>query len=258
MVYVTHHGNNRRTRDEVVLVVLYLGDCLLHLSADIFGLESELLSHEVDGLGIQTLVDRHHDTYAHECSDHLVYRYVHHRSQFRNSHKLGQLQCLALLLLLATLLIHLFLSSLTLLLTILGTLLVLALLACESCKRLLYLACYVLVVHLSRLLLSASAILLLVLAASATVASGVGVLATLSARLVGSSIDVYAHLVDAFALLLVAALLLRLLLALLTLLFLRLLLGACALVERVEVDLAEYVHLRCVEHLLLALGGEQC
>ena len=57
MVYMTHYGNNRSTRNKIILVILYLSDCLLHLSADIFGLESELLCYEVDGLGIQTLVD---------------------------------------------------------------------------------------------------------------------------------------------------------------------------------------------------------
>ena len=57
MVYMTHYGNNRSTRNKIILVILHLSDSLLHLSADIFGLESELLCYEVDGLGIQTLVD---------------------------------------------------------------------------------------------------------------------------------------------------------------------------------------------------------
>ena len=62
VVDVSHDGNNRSTRHKVVLVVLLFTDSLLHLSAHIFGLESELVGNEVDGLGIESLVDGNHDT----------------------------------------------------------------------------------------------------------------------------------------------------------------------------------------------------
>ena len=257
VVYVAHHGYDRSARNEVVLVVLHLGDSLLHLCTYVFCLEVELLSHEVDGLGVETLVDRHHDAHAHERTNHLVHAHVHHRSELRYGNELGQLQCLALLVLLAQLLVYLLLSSLALLLTILRALLVLVLLVCEACKCLLYLACYVLVVHLSGLLLSAAvAVLLLVLVACAGIAATVLLATIASVGLVRRSVDVHAHLVDAFAFLLVAALLLSLVLTLLALLLLRLLLRTGALVESREVYLAQHVHLWCVEHLLLALGCE--
>ena len=100
----------------------------LHLCAHIFGLETELFGDEVDGLCIESLVDGNHYSHAHERTDDLVYRHVHHVGELGNRHELGELQCLALLLLLATLLVHLLLGSLALLLTVLGSLLVLVLL----------------------------------------------------------------------------------------------------------------------------------
>ena len=63
MVDMTHHRNDWSTWDEVVLIILLLADGLLYLCADIFGLESELISNKVDGLCIESLVDRYHDTY---------------------------------------------------------------------------------------------------------------------------------------------------------------------------------------------------
>ena len=57
MVDVSHYGNDWCTRHEVVLVVLHLCDGFLHFCADIFCLEAELLSYEVDGLGVEALVD---------------------------------------------------------------------------------------------------------------------------------------------------------------------------------------------------------
>ena len=93
---MSHDGNNRGAWNEVVLVVLGFLYSLAHLGTDIFGGESKLVGNEIDGLGIETLVDRHHNTHAHASADNLVDRHIHHCGKFADSHKLGELQCLAL------------------------------------------------------------------------------------------------------------------------------------------------------------------
>ena len=57
MVNVSHDGDNRCAWQEIVFIVLLLGDGFRHLCTYIFGLEIKFLSHKVDGFGIQTLVD---------------------------------------------------------------------------------------------------------------------------------------------------------------------------------------------------------
>ena len=52
MVYMAHHGNDRRTGNQVVLVILFFADRLLYLRADIFGGKAKFLGHHVDGLGV--------------------------------------------------------------------------------------------------------------------------------------------------------------------------------------------------------------
>ena len=81
MVDMTHDGHNRRTRHEFALVVLLLADSLLHLSTDILGLETKLVSYQVDGLSIETLVDRSHHADAHQRRDDLVDTHIHHRGK---------------------------------------------------------------------------------------------------------------------------------------------------------------------------------
>ena len=158
---MTHYRNDGRARQKVVLVVLGLGDGFLHLSAHIFGLEAELLGYEVDGLGVQTLVDGHHDAHAHKGSDDLVDGDVHHVGKFAHGDIFRQLEHLALLALLKTLLIELLLHSLALLLAVFGALLVLVLLVGEPCERLLNLTCDVLLVHLDGLVVTVLVLLFL-------------------------------------------------------------------------------------------------
>ena len=105
MVYVTHHGYDWSTWNQVVLIILFLAHCLLNLGTHVFGLETELLSHHVDGFSIQTLVDRNHDTYTHQSRDNLSNADVHHRSQLANGNELSELQGLAFLLLLTSLIL---------------------------------------------------------------------------------------------------------------------------------------------------------
>ena len=161
MVYVSHHGNDRSTWQQIVLIVRLLIDSLRNLGTNVFCLEAELLSNEVDGLCIETLVDRHHDADAHTGTDDLVYRDVHHVGKFADGNELRKLQYLALCLLLGALLLEMFLGGVALLLAVFGSLLVLSL-AGEARKRLLYLTCYILLTHFCRLLSAALAVLLLV------------------------------------------------------------------------------------------------
>ena len=81
MVYMTHHRHNWSAIQQIVLVVLLFSDSVLHLCTDIFGRKAELLSHDIDGLGIQTLVDTHHDTNRHTGTDDLVHADIHHGSE---------------------------------------------------------------------------------------------------------------------------------------------------------------------------------
>ena len=92
VVDMTHDGDNRGAAHQVVLVILLFGDGILHLCRDVFCGKAELLSHNVDGLSIQALVDRHHDTDAHTGSDNLIDTYIHHRCQLRDSYEFCQLQ----------------------------------------------------------------------------------------------------------------------------------------------------------------------
>ena len=253
MVYVSHDRHDRSAGHEIALVVLLLANSLLHFGADILRLESELISHEVDGLRIESLVDRGHDTNAHQCADELVDGNIHHGSQLRHRNKLGELQHLALLALLTCLCVELLLHSLTLFLTILGTALVVVLLAGQTSQRLLYLTCYILLVHLKRLL---AAVVLLLALLIVIVVAGIVVAAVVSVAVVllSDGVDVHALLVDALTLLAVSSVgtVLSLGLTLLSALLLRLLTGSCALVDGREVNLTQDVHLGGIENLPLA------
>ena len=254
-------GDDGRARHEVVLVVLLLADGGAHLCAHVLGLEAELLGHEVDGLGVEPLVDRHHDADAHAGADDLVDRHVHHGGQLAHGDELGELERLAACLLFEPLLVEAFLHGVALLAAVLGSFLVLVL-AREACQGLLYLACHVLLAHFHGLVYGA------VLAFLALAWGGLllwGLLRGLPAFLLLAApvlalacggLDVNALLAYAHAFLALASLVLcgGLFLALLAPLFLRLFLWAGALVDGVEVDLAYHVELR--RQPLLGLQGE--
>ena len=252
VIDMSHYSDNGRTRNEIVLIVLLLADGLLHFSGDIFGLESELVGDQIDGLGVEALVDGHHNADRHERGDDLSHIDVHHRSQLTHRHKLGQFQRLALCALSREFLVETLLHGLTLLLTILGALLVERGLVGQTSQRLFNLTCNIFLVHLQRFLIATAILLFLGVLLSRLVDR-------LLHGLVGFGIDVNTLLTNAhtlFALALLLTLLLGLLLALLALLLLRLLLGTSALVEGVEVDLSLYLQLRSVHDLLLALQLE--
>ena len=260
VVDMSHHGHDGRAAHQVVLVVILLGDGVLHLGTYIFCGESELVGHNIDGLSVESLVDAHHDANRHTGADDLVHTHVHHRGQLRDGHKLSQLEHLALCCLGGHLLAHALLHSLALLLTVFGAFLVLALRG-QACQCLFHLACHILLVHLQRLLVALLLVLLVV-------AAGIGIAAlvvlTSEVAVLAGSLDVDTLAANARALLfllVVAAIVVAstglgsLLLALFAALLLRFLLRTGALVQCVEVDLTLYLQLRgIVQHLLLVLG----
>ena len=92
MIHVSHHGHDRRTRCQIFFPVLFFMNRLDHLSTYIFGLKTEFFRNDIDRLGIETLIDRHHHTDTHTGSDNLVHLNIHHRSQIVCRNKLRQLQ----------------------------------------------------------------------------------------------------------------------------------------------------------------------
>ena len=163
MVYVTHHGNDWSTGNQICLIILLLDYSLANFGTYIFCLETILLGNDVDSLGIQTLVDADHDTDAHTSTDNAGNRYVHHGSQFVGSNELGELQHLVVCHFVHHLLFHLFADCLTLFTTILGTLAHLVVLRGETSQCLANLLCNLFFANLYRLWLLLGLILLLVL-----------------------------------------------------------------------------------------------
>ena len=80
MVDVPHHGDNRWTADEVCFIIhfVFLSHRFDDFSTDEVGLVAKLLSDHIDGLCIQTHIDRHHQPNAHAGSDDLGDGDVHH------------------------------------------------------------------------------------------------------------------------------------------------------------------------------------
>ena len=78
MVNVSHDSDDWGAELKVCLVVDLLGYSVLYLGRYILGREAELLCHHVDCLCVETLVDRHHDTYGHKRADELGDRDIHH------------------------------------------------------------------------------------------------------------------------------------------------------------------------------------
>ena len=171
MVYMPHDGHNRGARHQVFLIVFLFIHRFGNFRTDILRLETELLGHQVDGLGIQTLVDRHHDADAHASPDDLRYRDVHHHGQFVRGNEFGKFQHLAFCCLFFELFFHGSPGILPLFLTVFGSLSGFALVR-QASQRLFYLLSYVLVRYLrldDRLL---AVLVLVMFAASLTVRPG--------------------------------------------------------------------------------------
>ena len=268
MVHMTHHGHDGCAGHQVFLIVLYLCHGLAHLGTHILSGESELLGHQIDSLGIHALIDADHDTDAHTCGDNLCHRHIHHGGQLIGSHKLCQLEHLALSCLCFHFVLHTLTDGIALLTTILGTLAHLATLVGQACQGLSYLLCYFLVAHLGLYGQRLALVLLFVLILTTSVLlSGVVVstalaLAIMLLHLAGYGIYIHALLAYAYAFLAVASSRSILticcsmiaLVTLTTLLFTALLAGTRAGVDGREVYLAQ--HLRgCQSGCVQAIGS---
>ena len=97
VVDVSHHGHHRRTRHEVLLAVLLGVDRLLYLDGHELDLEPELLGHDDQSLGVEPLVDRHHQSEIHAGRYDVGHRHVHHRRQLADRNEFGHFQHVLLL-----------------------------------------------------------------------------------------------------------------------------------------------------------------
>ena len=294
VVHVAHHGDDGGARFQVFLVVLFLYNCLRHFRADVFGLESKLIGNQVDGLGIEALVDGDHDAHAHAGGDDLRHGDVHHACQLVRRHEFRQLQGLAFCHFHVFQLVHAVGCLVAFLLAVLGAF-VLSF-GGEACQSLFHLLCHVFLAHflLDDGFLEA-VFVLLPAARRGLVSSALLAAARLvaSALVAGSVVDVHLLFVDADTFLLIVVVgIVRLsvfaayllddgflhlpllvlaetlfLFAFLALFLFRFLLGARGLVQGGEVDLPDDVNLgrqSCRMNLedlffflLLHLGGRR-
>ena len=139
MVNVSHHRYDRRTGYPILLVIIFLisVDRLDNIRAYIFSLITELLSHNIDRLRIQALIDRNHKADAHASTDNLRYRYVHHVRQVVGRNELGQLQYLAFQFFLFHQLVLTFHSGVTFITTVFSPLIILIILVGQASQSLL-------------------------------------------------------------------------------------------------------------------------
>ena len=139
MVNVSHHRYDRRTGYPILLVIIFLisVDRLDNIRAYIFSLITELLSHDIDRLRIQALIDRNHKADAHASTDNLRYRYVHHVRQVVGRNELGQLQYLAFQFFLFHQLVLTFHSGVTFITTVFSPLIILIILVGQASQSLL-------------------------------------------------------------------------------------------------------------------------
>ena len=122
VVDMTHYRDDRRTGYEIFLAVCLLLKFLGNLSGDEFHLVAELLGNQHESLGIETLVDGHHETKTHTSSDDLDYRsVVHQGGKVVDRYELGHFEDLVLRSLLHHLVLGPECGSLSLLLAVLGS-----------------------------------------------------------------------------------------------------------------------------------------
>ena len=122
VVNVTHHGNDRRTGNEILFAVLLLFEFFGNLGSDKLNLIAELFGNKHESLGIETLVDGNHKTKTHTSSDNLHHRGVVHKgSEVVYGYEFGHFEDLVLRSLLHHLILGLECGSLSLLLAVLGS-----------------------------------------------------------------------------------------------------------------------------------------
>ena len=99
VIDVSHDGDDRATGFHILLVDHFISvNLFYHVCGDVLGGETELLGYEVDGLGVEALVDGDEKAEGHTRSDDLIHRHVHHHSQVVRGHKLREFQHFGLLL----------------------------------------------------------------------------------------------------------------------------------------------------------------
>ena len=275
MVYVTHYRYDRSAMFQILFGIFFLYDSLCHFRTYIFCFEAEFFRHQIDCLGIQTLVNGNHHTDAHTSSDDLRNRNVHHACQLVGCHEFRQLQYFAFRHFLVFQLLHTVGHHVTFFLTVFRSLILTF--GGQASQSFLYLLCYILFTYLlfDNRLFEAVFILiltgLLVIATLLTSTFRAIVSATLE---IGRIVDVHFFLIDTDAFLLgigiIAVLrifcliiittdlfdngLFHQLLLILTLFLLfftflplflfRFLLRTCRLVQRSEVYLSDDINLR--------------
>ncbi len=125
VVNVTHHRDDRRPWDEILLTVNLFAaalDLLCQVSRDELDLVAELLGDKHKRLGVKPLVDGHHQTKLHASLDDLVDRsIVHECGEVVHGHELSDLEDLLLRHLMCHLLLCLGCGLLPLLLSVLGS-----------------------------------------------------------------------------------------------------------------------------------------
>src|SRR5215207_3527725 len=98
MVNVSHDCNNRGARSEVfffIFVVLFLHfELLLHV--DKFDFVTKFISHQLNHLSIQSLIDGHHQTEAHTFSNNFRIADIHQIGKFTHTDEFGKLQLVIL------------------------------------------------------------------------------------------------------------------------------------------------------------------
>ena len=124
VVYVTHHGYDRRTLHEILFLILLY--CRINLLGNPgryeLDLIAELFCHQHERLGIESLVYGNHKSQAHTSSDDLYHRSIVHKGrEVIHSHELGYLEDLILCCQLLHLLLGLRSCGVAFFLTILGT-----------------------------------------------------------------------------------------------------------------------------------------
>ena len=92
VVHMAHDSHDGGAGGELVFGVFNALDSLNHFGRYIFGLVAKLVGHDVDGLGIKTLIDRHHHADVHTCGYDIVDRHIHHHGKVVGGDKLGELQ----------------------------------------------------------------------------------------------------------------------------------------------------------------------
>ncbi|KNX40127.1 hypothetical protein ROTO_33190 [Roseovarius tolerans] len=92
VVNVTHDGDHRRPRHEILGLVLDLRDDVLHIRvADTHDAVAEFLDDQFCGIRVDRLVLRDHHAILHEGLDHVTDALGHAVRQFRDNDHLGQL-----------------------------------------------------------------------------------------------------------------------------------------------------------------------